>query len=301
MVEKAFKLPDDADAYIKQIRTRIRNLIDCSIWSGIEQEDIDSWLANFSSTEEKYFASRLLDSLIFRSSKQTQALIEQIFYKCIPDKHDSLAIDYLDLLKGNKDPHIRIVPVIRDDDPPTKSGPLVARLIKRHLKLNDKWMIWPFNMEDHANKGVKTFIFVDDFLGTGTQFKKFINRNDISKYFESHTCIYAPLASSNEGIKYLEDRYKGLLITSSEILDSSSNVFSGDSDCFNDGINNPSNAKSFYDDLLEKISGIKRDDNKLPYGYGHLGMTYIFQHASPNASIPLLWYEYDDFNPLFRR
>lgn len=303
-VPTEFKLPDDAQAYISLIESRVRNLIDSQIWEGIKIERVEQWLSNYQNDKEKYFATRILDFLIYRSEPQTKALIENLFSRCLPEalrKINGNNIDWLMSLKGSVDPGIRIVPVIRDDDPPTKSGPLVARIIKRFLRLNEKWMIWPFKIDEHINDGKTVFLFIDDFLGTGTQFIKFANRNNLKSVFQSNTCIYAPLAASVSGIELVQEEFPDLLVTTSEELKACLDIFSDDSECFNDGVNTPESAKLFYEELLERISGIPKNRNRFAYGYGHLAMIYAFDHASPNASIPLLWYEYDGFTPLFDR
>jgi hypothetical protein len=205
------------------------------------------------------------------------------------------------MLREHDDPGVRIVPVIRDDDPPTKSGPLVVRIIKRHLRLREKWMIWPFKIGEIQDKAIKVYLFVDDFLGTGTQFCKFVERNNLVEVFNNSLCIYAPLAACQAGIDRLSEEYPELVITASEVLEHDSHIFSEHSECFSDGTNTPDGARVFYENLLQRISGKPKEKNKLAYGYGHLGVVYAFEHASPNASIPLLWYEYDGFTPLFDR
>lgn len=300
-----FKLPPNAEAYISQIRSRARKLIEADIWDGIELVRVERWLKNFTTTEEKYFAARILDSLIYRSKRQTLALVDQLFFRCIPEVLNKVGnndvTNWVSALKSNKDSQIRIVPVIRDDDPPTKSGPLVARIIKRHLRLNDKWMVWPFKLEEELEKGVDKFLFIDDFLGTGKQFDKFTKRNNLKDLFDNQLCIYAPLAASTTGVEKLNQDYPSLNVTTSELLQKNMHLFSDESDCFYDNVNTPQDVKYFYEQLLYKISGIEPENNDFTYGFGHLGMAYAFDHASPNASIPLLWYEYENFTPLFDR
>ncbi len=54
-------------------------MIYTKIWDGLDPTRLRSWLTNFESTEEKYFAAKLLDTLIYRSANQTRAIMYYLF------------------------------------------------------------------------------------------------------------------------------------------------------------------------------------------------------------------------------
>ena len=133
----SFRLPPDGSIYADRIFARCRDLIGYQVWSGIQRPRLDAWIANFRTTEERYFAARVLDALIYRSDDQTLALLRELLSRMIPDHArinklpDRLQQVYSALRDPHVDPGVRVVPVIPPHAPPTKSGPLIARHLKR--------------------------------------------------------------------------------------------------------------------------------------------------------------------------
>ena len=80
-----FRLPADGDIYVDRVFTRCRDLIGYQLWAGLQRSRLDSWIGNFRTSEERYFAARVLDALIYRSEDQTIALLRQLFRRVIPD------------------------------------------------------------------------------------------------------------------------------------------------------------------------------------------------------------------------
>jgi hypothetical protein len=303
--DRLFAIPGRAETYVRDITQRCEELIEGQIWLGIDIPRLRAWLATFTTPTEKYFAARILDALIFRSDAQTTALMIQLFQRSLPDliRRGRLPTgpmeDWLSRLRDLKDdPGIRIVPVIAHTDPPTKSGPLVCRLMKRHLRLNDKWMIWPAQIEKARRRGIRTFVFVDDFLGTGYQFRKFIATLHLAPRSGNECFIYAPLVAHEKGIDRLRKRLPFIHVASVEQLDDSYNLFSPASVHFNDGENTPELAKAFYLSLLQERGVVL---GRLTLGYSRLSLAFAFHHATPNASLPILWLPHPKLSPLLSR
>lgn len=296
-----FKAPESAETYIRQVLQRCEDLIETHIWTGLQSQRLTSWMSNFENLNERYFGACVIDALIYRSQAQTSAMMLQLFQRDLPDlcrtKSIGFTNDWREALASKTDPGVRIVPVIRDIDPPTKSGPLVARLLRRGLGLNDKWMIWPWKIEDEINRGMRVFLLIDDFVGTGYQFCGFAKRaiHNVD-WWQKATFIYAPLAIFKIGADRVSKRLPLLHLTSAEWLKESHNLFSKESHAFDDGQNNPENAKAFYLNLSDKW-GVKR----WRLGYGNLGLTFAFEHATPNDSLPILWADGCGLKPLFGR
>jgi len=183
-----FTAPPEAEVYAGAVVDRVEGLIEAGVWEGLETVRLRTWLGNFQTELERYFAARVLDALIYRSHAQTLAMMRQLLERCLVDllrlqpANDGLGEWQQGLTQKTKsgDPRMRIVPVVRNGDPPTKSGVIIARYYKRHLGLNEAWMIWPWQIQEAVDSGVRRFMFVDDFLGTGTQFCKFAALFDIT-------------------------------------------------------------------------------------------------------------------------
>ncbi|MCA9216997.1 MAG: hypothetical protein KDB27_28205 [Planctomycetales bacterium] len=300
-----FNVPADGSIYAETIFERCRDLIGYQIWSGLQRSRLDAWVANFQTAEERYFAARVLDALIYRSDDQTIALLRHLLCRVVPDYARigglpaSLRQVYYSLRDPKIDPRVRVVPVIPPGAPPTKSGPLIARHLKRALKISERWIIHPERVA-HEVSSIDAVIFVDDFLGTGHQFGQFLADTGLSTYLTSSCFLYACLAGHKHGIDTLRRAFPDLHVATVENLDDSHAVFHAESGSFPDGVNSIETAKDFYYDLLDDrgITIVGQDRR----GYGHLEIAYAFEHAVPDNSLPILWWDQSDsWNPLFDR
>lgn len=140
-----FQLPDDGHVYTKHIVSRCERLIARTIWQGIAHDDLRIWLNNFSSAEQRYFAARVLDALMYRSEPQMMSMLTHLLQRTVPDlAHDhDLALPLhspYQRLQTDADPGIRIVPVQRSGNPELASGPFVVRLIRKVLPPAKRWI-----------------------------------------------------------------------------------------------------------------------------------------------------------------
>lgn len=305
-----FSLPKDGDVYIAQILERCEDLIYAGIWEGIGTIRLYTWMNNFKTPTERYFAACVLDALIYRSRAQTVAMMKQLLQRSLPDilRTEPLKVNtetdwyqQLQLPMHIKDSHIRIVPVIKSTDPPSKSGPLICRIYRRELMLNQDLMIWPWQIESAKSVGVNAFLFVDDFLGTGEQFSEFMRHFAISNKLIDTDAIYAPLVAHEDGVSTLHKSYPTLKICAVEMLNERYNLFATNSLWFRDqdNTNKPSAAYAFYDNLVK--------DRKLPLpakyqtGYGNFALAYGFEHATPDNCLPIFWIRTANWEPLLER
>lgn len=304
-----FSVPRDGQIYIDTIVVRCHNLQDVGIWEGFDLLRLDRWLNNFKTESERYFAACILDAMIYRSPAQTAALMEQLFDRAIPDAvgvNSPIAApprDWHRLVSErpcSTDPSIRLVPVIAPNEPPTKSGLQIARLYRRNLNINDRWMTWPWHLHTAVTSGTQVLIFIDDFLGTGSQFLEFMAQFNLDPVLSTACCIYAPLVAHSTGIANVRNAHPHLTIACAELIDSSCGVFSNDSICFRDQANTIAQARAFYDWLLcDRAISISPEHAT---GFGQLGLVYAFAHATPDNSLPLLWWSQSSkWTPLFER
>lgn len=299
-----FRLPVDGNIYAASIFTRCRALIGYELWSGLQLHRLDAWINNFRTPEERYLAARVLDSLIYRSDAQTIALMRQLFCRVVPDRARERRLpfqlkDCYSSLRGTNDPRIRVVPVIPPNSPPTKSGPTIARHLKRALRFNETWIIYPHDVASHIGNA-DAFIFVDDFLGTGTQFNDFLTNTGLTAHVSRSCFIYASLAGHALGMTNLQQAIPDLHVVTVETLDDGHAIFHDTGGSFPDECNSCETAKQFYYDLLDdrgfNIAGPSRR------GFGHFEIAYAFEHAVPDNSLPLLWWaESSQWLPLFDR
>ena len=304
-----FSIPKDGEMFIDLVLERCRNLVDAGIWDGqFSHLRLDTWMGNFATQAERYFGACVLDALIYRSDRQTVALMEQLFERIIPDlirrfpPAESNDRPWLEKLRGPlqmPSPQGRVIPVLKLNDPPTKSGLLLARLYRRALGLNDAWMLWPWLIEHAKSVGIKQFLFVDDFLGTGEQFCEFVDQFSLVGRLDGCYAVYAPLAAHVNGIAKVKERIPALNIVAVEVIDQRYSLFSEKSNWFNDQTNTPASARAFYDQLVRRVQfPVKPEAIR---GYGKLALAYAFSHSTPDNCLPILWAAGMNWKPLLAR
>lgn len=303
----SFKSIDEGVLFFENVLTSTKTLINSGLWKEVDLRGLHDWVGYFETDSEKFLCGMILDALIFRSKAQTKALLANVLEKSIPqcldDISSEISQDFSSIVTskypGDWLNRIRIVPVIRDIDPPTKSGPLVARLYKKEVQVNDRFMDWPWSLSRN-NKKPEIVIFIDDFIGTGDQFTEFLERffKDNPKDPEVYY-IYAPLAACSKGIDRLKEEYGNIKVCQAEIVPEKSGFFSGMSARYL-GIEGHliNEIIETYDSFLNKVGLSKLKEKR---GYGDLELTYTYAHGTPNATLPLLWAANEIYQPLFSR
>lgn len=291
MSNDSFSLPENALTYINTVKDRCHDLIQYKIWNGIKSLDLKRWLNNFNGDLELYFAACILDALIYRSNDQTLSLASELFTKKLPNHLNMVGFSFnhykclVTLLKSSATNQLRLVSVSNRTERPGKSSPMILRDYKRKLSFKDTWFVHPDDVKKEVLAGVKTFIFIDDFLGTGSQFNSMYKNSGFQLLLKDCNSIYSPLVAHSKGIKFLREKHPELVIISAEFIDEKFDVFNY---AFDDGVNNSNSARVFYNKLLS--------DNKFPalleenqYGFGNLGLTYTFSHSCPDNCLNIIW------------
>ena len=300
----SFRLPPDGSIYADRVFARCRDLISYHVWSGIQRPRLDAWIANFRTLEERYFAAKVLDALIYRSDDQTISLWRELLSRLIPDNAringlaGKLQHVYSALRDHHIDPGVRVVPVIPPGSPPTKSGPIIARHLKRALKISENWIRDPQRiMADIPS--VDTVIFVDDFIGTGAQFSEFLQDTGLISFLSSHCFIYGCLAGHNTGVDLLRKDFPSLQVATVERLDDTHALFHANGKLFPDEFNSADCARDFYYGLLDDRSF--NIPGPIRRGFGHLEIVYAFEHSVPDNSLPFSGRSLEQWHHLFDR
>jgi hypothetical protein len=304
-----FRVPRDGHLYHEDIVERCHGFINCGIWEGLDKNLLRTWLTNFRTDEERYFAACVLDALIFRSEKQTISLFRHLFLRVLPDLarlepgHSDALIDAHRKLKRAEspvEPGMRLVSATKSSDPPSKSSPTLLRQLKRHLQIDENWMIKPGDIASCLSNGIRVFVFIDDLLGTGDQFKLLVDDEGLLPAITSSYVAYCPLAAHRKGIAALNSAMPLLKIRPVELLDERNEIFDPSANCFDDGLNSAESAELFYYELLqERGIHLASCDRR---GYGGLELAYVFHHAVPDNNLPILWWDRSpDWKPLFVR
>ena len=295
-----FKLPEDGRTYTEHIITRSKDLITHNIWQGLEEIRLSKWLNNFRTEEHRYFAARVLDTLIYRSDAQTKSMLTHLFQRTLPDMARQHGLppelySALDRLRATSEPNIRLVPVIPSTRSTMASGQLVTRIICKHLQFRKQWII----SDDQIRTTTPFVVLIDDFIGTGDQFTKFLDRQSLGHLVRDRRCCYVAIVGHSTGIDNLRTEFPELPVSAVDLLDHRNSLFHEQSLAFPDGTNSIDDAKTFY---YKMLSDFRIGDPRYRDGYGNLALAYAFAHAVPNNCTPLLWWHRrENWTPLFDR
>jgi hypothetical protein len=283
---------EDSQEYIQLITGRSKKLIKAKVWNEISLERLNNWMGALRNLECELAGAFLLDNLSYRSRAQYESLLDTIFYD-LKDENNNLLLDTLVFNEHSVD--TVFVPVIGLESPPTKSGPYILRLIQKRYRIKNCWLEWPNSLKGRGS--LKQLYFVDDFCGTGDQFRKFVKSIDIEnlkKIFPDLEIYYLVTTAHEKGIKKITELFPYINIKYSELLTKEHSIFSEpnlkkyNNKIFTDTV------KDTYDRLITE-TGIKARS------YGKLDLAYAFHHATPNNSLPLLWNETDKLPSLLDR
>lgn len=296
-----FLCPPDAAQYIERVRARAQNLVDVHIWLGLSVSRLNQWWSNFATDEEKYFAACLLDSLIYRSKDQTISLARHLIQRGLPDLGRSTKgiTDWSARLypPTSVDTRVRLVPVIPPTANVTKSGQIIQRLLHKDLRIPESLFTLPDKLTSLDPTKIDSIVFIDDFLGTGSQFiDEFFDRLNLAPLSTQVQMIYAPLVAHVDGVARIRASQPTIQIAWAELLDSQHALFGDDCQTFADSLNTPRQAWEFYKELVDKRGICARR------GFGDLELAYFFEHSAPDNCLPIFWYAGSPaWKPLFPR
>lgn len=285
-----FHIPRDFARFANQVERRFSVLLQKRVLTGIEILQLRNWRNNFESDEERYLAAHLLDSLVFRTEKMLasssnhvlQMMLPNILMRCgrlhSPDLHDFLN----KMTQGTAETGMRFVPVDGLFATKPKSGGELVRLFERATGVRDNLLVRPENIHK-LGAAVKTLVFLDDCLGTGTQFKKFSDFYKLPQYAPARTLIYIPFVAHREGIEKLRQTCQSVLVCPVEVLGPNADFFYEDPDragIWNrDKYNTVEAVRKFYGETLEKRQV------SLKEGAFCLNLSLGFNISTPNNTL----------------
>lgn len=304
----AFVVPDGQEHFFDYILDQVKSLISNKAWPEMETITLDTWIQNFKTDEEKYFAAHLLDSLVYRSNKMIQSSFFEIFNQIIPrelnaNNLNQLLDGYKNSLLNSRESRVKFVTVKKRTA--GASGSTFIRMFRRHLRIQQENTIELETAVEQADD-IDVLVFVDDISGTGRQFTKCINscfggsQSTLRELYRDKLIIFTPLIAHEKAIEKITRDLPEVRVLPVELITHKHDFFYSDSEFFKgDGTNLVDDAKEFYREMLVsrglEISNV--------FGYKSQALTCFFSDlSSPNNSLPIFYYdENQDWNPLFKR
>lgn len=292
----------------KQVMKKVRFMTNY-IWNGINLSDVEAFLSNFGN--DRVVGLVLLDMLIYYSCEQEKFIVENLIRLLnrdlwisgqVGEKFGSMEVINKELEKLYN--HMCFVPV-KDQDPSDSAYSLSAMYKKadcfpRTVKFVD--------IEDiplMIALKTKFFLFYDDIIGTGNQFKTFWSA---THHFGKHTVTLKEISEMNPDIKFyylvfggyqesiaaLEKQFPNVKIIVSEVFSNDYSVFSESNEYWEFNQDKRELVMNF---INEKEKELK---SKSPFS---LNLPVLFQHSrASNTALSLYWFsKQDKWKELYRR
>ena len=294
------------------------DLVMLQSWPKQKYFDPNTWIKNFKKSEIPY-ALRLIDNMTYYSDEMCITLFKSAFHRlcknvlektsCI---HYNQATAYWQIFKNSS----YVVPIRGEIPNPTDSGYRYARYARNHCNVPEDNIITLEQVVQLVKLGrAQKLIFVDDFLGSGEQFLKTWNkkvdvagsmRSLANEYLSNNSIeIYiCTIISTQYAIKNIQSVISKAHISSAHIFTDYHSVLSNHSYIWREDMK--TEGPQFIEDVslrlgIPDLDGQIDTDNTVCWrGFKKLGLSVAFQDSMPDASIPLLKFSSQEWQPLIR-
>lgn len=292
------------DVYIKDVLARCEALKRAGMWLPEPKIRPRAWLENFDDGDKK-LAAQLLERFVFYNQRLTDSLLTTSFYSIADGlKKGPTAPSRDQLLRAL--PNAVFTPVSGELPNPTDSGNFMCRLTRQVLGVDEARIRVTREAMRAAESGMPV-VFVDDFIGSGDQFKTTWKDNSSGTSFEAiqqetkFPAIYVSLIGTEAGIENIGIHAPAVAVCVTHKIDVRGTFW---------GIRS-TNLPLFdqFETLLRKcVSRLTPHESYmlkheyLVYGYKHGGLFFGFEHSVPDATLPIFWCRgTNNWEPLIER
>lgn len=284
--------------------------VETHIWPLKNKLDPEGFLSNFS-PQERVYAVHLINSFMYYSDFLLDNLLISVIRglsKFVLPKglHHSARVT---AWKHFLDNALFTFPT-GENPSVTDSGHLFVRKVRDLLDIPESRIIEPLKaLEWTLSDKAESVIFVDDFVGSGIQFRDTWNRkyniNGTSKSFADLTAnstkfFYCPLFCTNFALRKTLNQFKQVVnFYPGHILEPEHSILAPDSIFWPDQLKN--DAPRVLHDICTRI-GLPDTDGKHVKdwkGFCKLGLGIAFEHCIPDASMPIFYTTENGWNPLY--
>jgi hypothetical protein len=290
---------------------RWKYLAEVGLWPRMIEFNWRGWLQNFNG-DEMPFAVRLLDSFLYFSQPITRQLFRSSFLSASAQivKKQSLSSavgEWRSFIDG-----LAIVRVNGERPSLAESGYAFTRLARDDLEISERQLLEPGQAIASILRGhSRDVIFVDDFVGSGSQFEHSWRRKidvpgqstmlsfkDVALNYGSRSRFFLCTALATEyGLKNIHGTAPDVLLLSGQILDARASATSRQSFIWRDDMEKTGPAFVREASLKAGIPLEDCDDDRWD-GFHGLGLAVAFSHGWPDATLPLFSWNKNGWIPL---
>jgi len=290
---------------------RWKYLVDVGLWPRMVEFNWRGWLQNFNEAEMP-FAVRLLDSFLYFSQPMTRQLFRSAFLSVSERIVTKQALPRAQAQWSSFVDELIVVRVTGERPSTADSGYAFARFARDDLEIAESQLLEPSQaigrmLRDRSGD----VMFVDDFVGSGTQFNKsWTRRIDVSGQprllsfrdvalghpgkFRFFLCT---ALATKYGFESIHTVAPEVMPMSGQILDARASATSRPSFIWREDMEE--SGPAFIRSASQRAGipfteGVEDEWN----GFHGLGLTVAFSHGWPDATLPLFHWDKNGWIPL---
>lgn len=296
---------------------KYKQYVDLQWWHNIGKRDIENWIRNFGI--DRNLAEIILDSVIFYNEAQLKAytrflvnkLKEQVYMSVMKENKD-LKIDDVFLAEKweNYINETNFLPAALQNDSASSAYKIIGNW-RSTLEHGDDLVSDIASIEKNYSEGIRRFILVDDFAGSGNQMlkvlKQKINFNNAEvelgrlPYIDNNIeIVIAVYVLHEKAKKVLNESYSKINLIYVDLISEDLNYMNKNSRIYE---------KMDMEKKMEVINAIKRINDNIMDGNEEykklssyvLNIPIVFEHGCPNNTLLLLFAHSDNWQQLFKR
>lgn len=274
----------------------------------VELFDSENWKKHLVKEEVKYLD--IFCEMLSDFDKEEQRLLIELANSYIDIPPEDYSIEVLKLLKQfvsqfNNVEHLYIMPIVNDSDyekNKIKSSHFISYLFKnkeyRHINELKKLTVYLIPEISNLGKTIKTsgkksFVIVDDFIGTGETLQSCLNRIKRSPikddlYLDPSDITIMSIACTKKVKEEIEDQ--GYKLVCNHIIDKG----------ITDNENYSDTERAKYIEIMGSIENKLSIDSNLRLGRNN-SEALISLARTPNNTFPVFWKCTEDYMPIFPR
>ena len=258
--------------------------------------------------EEEALAATLLEAFVYFSHE----LVDRLFigaFDALAEEVTAAQTSYLDkkLVWKNFAGDVLITHPTGEMPNVTDSGYAFDRRARQLVRIPQEHILEPESViETIVRSGPRPVLLVDDFVGSGDQFRKTWHRSyqigstntslaDLAARADAEAFFYCPLICTELGKLVIDQSCSGARLRPTHLLPTAYSANDASSLVW------PESMRTDGQEFVRRASARAGIPPAQQWGYSDLALALAFEHGVPDATLPLLWWEENDWIPLVRR
>ena len=290
------------------VESKVDYLADVHVWPERQVLDPRGWLDNFRPSERP-FAFNMLNVFLYYN----ELLINALFLAAVQQLSVTITANATNLAEAKQLwsdflTTLLITYVEGETPSPTDSGYVFARKARQVLGIHETSIVAPHvALAAVALDPAVPVLFVDDFVGSGSQFVRTWQRpyhliHGIDSFASASqrgaSISYTPLIATHYGLTNILDACKSPDVRPGHVLADEYCLASDKSILWPPSLQ--ADAQTFLFDVSQR-AGIVADLGDAWTGFHGLALPLAFSHSVPDATLPLYYWRRSDWKPLVRR